>query len=220
MISTSIEKLDRFLGGGIKNGIILDIFGARGTGKTHLAIQISLNSLKNGGEVFFLDTSGGFRPERMLEIIKSKNLDPVLLDKVRVGRATNTYDQINFISKISESNFSLIIIDNVTELFSFEYPKENQLLEKNSLFMNYMHSLSALAIKKHIPIIVTNSIRKIDDTEKENLEKAISIFTHLKIKLSKQGTKFFGELLPSNESKKEFSYIITGEGLSEIPQSI
>ena len=58
MISTSIEKLDRFLDGGIKNGIILDVYGARGTGKTHLALQISINALKQGGEVFFLDTSG------------------------------------------------------------------------------------------------------------------------------------------------------------------
>ena len=220
MISTSIEKLDQFLDGGIKKGIIIDIFGARGTGKTHLAIQISINSLKNGGEVFFLDTSGGFRPERMLEIIKSQNMPPTLLDKVRVGRATNTNEQINFLSKISNSNFSLIVIDDVTELFSFEYSKEAQLLEKNNLFMKYMHNLSLLALQKQIPVVITNSIRKIDEKEKENLEKAISMFTHLKIKLSKTGTKFIGELLPSFTSKKEFFYTISKRGLTELPQSI
>jgi len=48
MILTGIKKLDKFLGGGIKNGIITDIFGANGTGKTQLAIQISVNCLEQG----------------------------------------------------------------------------------------------------------------------------------------------------------------------------
>ena len=147
-------------------------------------------------------------------------MESTLLDKVIVGRATNSNEQINFLSKISKSNFSLIIIDDVTELFSFEYPKESQLLEKNNLFMNYMHNLANLALKKHIPIVITNSIRKIDDKEKENLEKAISMFTHMKIRLSKKGSKFFGELLPSYTSKREFLYTITEDGLTGIPQSI
>ena len=53
MISTSIEKLDHFLGGGIKNGIITDIFGPNGTGKTQFLIQISINSIQQGGLVYF-----------------------------------------------------------------------------------------------------------------------------------------------------------------------
>ena len=68
-------------------------------------------------------------------------------------------------------------------LFSFEYGKEEQNLEKNVTFMEFMHELSLIAIEKKLPIVVTNIIRKIDDLEIENLSKAISIFTHLKIKL-------------------------------------
>lgn len=214
MISTGIKKLDQILEGGIKNGIITDIFGARGTGKTHLAMQISINSLQNGGTVLFLDTTGEFRPERMLEIIKTRHLEPSLLENVKVGRVTNTGEQIQYLSKIKEmDNFSLIIIDNITDLFSFEYSKELQVLEKNILFMRYMHDLSLIAIQKRIPIIITNMIRKIDKTEKENLYNSISLFTHLKINLIKKDAKYFGEIMPSFQEKRLFSYLITEEGL-------
>ena len=112
MISTGIKKLDNYLGGGIKGGIITDIFGATGTGKTQLTMQISINSLLDGNQVLFQDTTGQFRPERMLDLIKIRNLETNLLDRVKVGRITNSSEQIQFLSKIREQDFSLVVIDN------------------------------------------------------------------------------------------------------------
>ena len=215
MISTGIKKLDNYLGGGIKGGIITDIFGATGTGKTQLTMQISINSLLDGNQVLFQDTTGQFRPERMLDLIKIRNLETNLLDRVKVGRITNSSEQIQFLSKIKDQDFSLVVIDNVTDLFSFEYGKEEQNLEKNVTFMQYMHDLSLISIQKKLPIVVTNIIRKIDDLEIENLDKSISMFTHMKIKLLKIGKKYSCEIFPSFLEKKEFSYQITKEGLIE-----
>ncbi len=216
MISTGIKKLDQLLDGGIKNGIITDIFGANGTGKTQLVMQISINSLKQGDKILFQDTTGEFRPERMLEIIKSQNLNSSLLDNVFVGRITNTAEQIQFLSKLTQmNNFSLVVIDNVSDLFSFEYSKKEQTLEKNSSFMKYMHDLSLIAIQKKIPIVVTNIVRTIGDLELENLDKSISMFTQLKIKLIKNGSVYVGEIFPSYLGKRKFSYLITPEGLTE-----
>jgi DNA repair protein RAD51 len=215
MISTGLKKLDQYLGGGIKSGIITDIFGATGTGKTQLALQISLNSLLQGGQVLFQDTTGQFRPERMFDLIQTYNLEPNLLENLKVGRIINTSEQIQYLSKIKENSFSLVIIDNVTDLFSFEFPKEEQILERNTTFIQYMHDLSSITIEKNLPIVITNMIRKIDDLEKENMEKSINLFTHIKIKLLKKGTKYFGEILPSFIQKKEFEYQITKKGLIE-----
>jgi DNA repair protein RAD51 len=215
MISTGLKKLDQYLGGGIKSGIITDIFGATGTGKTQLAMQISLNSLQQGGQVLFQDTTGQFRPERMFDLIQTYNLEHNLLENVKVGRITNTSEQIQYLSKIKENEFSLVIIDNVTDLFSFEFPKEEQILERNTIFIQYMRDLSSITIEKNLPIVITNMIRKIDDLEKENMEKSINLFTHIKIKLVKKGSKYFGEVLPSFVQKKKFEYQITKEGLVE-----
>ena len=123
MISTGLKKLDQFLGGGIKEGLITDVYGSSGTGKTQLILQISLNVLKNGGQVLFQDTTNGFRPERLVEIMGKQEINSALLEKIKVGLITNTTQQIQYLSKISIKNFSLIVIDNITDLFSFEYSK-------------------------------------------------------------------------------------------------
>ena len=219
MISTGLLKLDNFLSGGIPNGIIVDIFGGNGTGKTQLVLQLSINSIKNGGNVLFLDTTGGFRPERILEIQKKSNLDINLLDKITVSRITNTSEQINLLNTLVESNFSLIVIDNVTDLFSYEYKNNKSIFEKNSLFMKYMHELSFYAITNKIPIVITNMIRNMDGKEVENMASAIDLFTHIKIHLFKNSSKFKGKIYWALD-KKSFSYNIDVLGLSDTDEDI
>jgi DNA repair protein RAD51 len=199
MISTGLQKLDEFLSGGIPSSVITDIYGANGTGKTQLLLQISINEIKNGGTVLYLDTTGRFRPERIIEMQKNQNLK---------------IEQINSIKNINQKNFSLIVIDNITDLFSYEYKTEESIFKKNLLFMKYIHDLSLIAINNNIPIVITNMIRNIDDKEVENMRKAIDLFTHIKIKLSKNSSKYHGEVnwLLNHHS---FSYIIDASGLSE-----
>ena len=219
MISTGLKKLDQLLGGGIKEGLITDVYGSNATGKTQLALQISLNVLKNGGQVLFQDTTNEFRPERLVEMMRKQEISSALLEKIKVGLITNTTQQIQYLSKISIKNFSLIIIDNVTDLFSFEYSKKEHALEKHIFFMKYMHDLSNIAINTKIPIIVTNTVGKINDLENENLEKSISMFTHIKIRLSKNNNECVCQVISPFENKK-FSYIIAPSGLQDTSQSI
>lgn len=214
MISTGLQKLDKFLSGGIPNSVIVDIFGGNGTGKTLLLLQLSINAIKNGGNVLYLDTTGGFRPERILEIQKESKILSNLLEKITVSRITNTSEQINTIQNLEKNIFSLIVIDNITDLFSYEYQKDESTLKKNSLFMKYMHDLSKLAITKKIPIAITNMIRNIEDKEVENMKSAIDPFTHIKIHLFKNSSKFNGQVYWALK-KEYFSYTISSIGLSD-----
>jgi DNA repair protein RAD51 len=219
MISTGLQKLDDFLSGGIPDGIIVDIFGGNGTGKTQLLLQLSINSIKNGGRVLYLDTTGGFRPERILEIQKRSNKQINFLEQITVSRITNTSEQIKSIKIFESNNFSLIVIDNVTDLFSYEYKRDESIFEKNSLFIKYMRELSKFAITKKIPIIVTNMIRTIDDKEVENMKSAIDPFTHIKIQLSKNSSKFKGKIYWAL-NKEYFFYKIHVLGLSDYTEDI
>lgn len=214
MVSTGLQKLDEFLTGGIPSSVITDIYGSNGTGKTQLLFQISINVIKNGGTILYLDTTGGFRPERILEMQKYQNLEVDILDKITVSRVTNTSEQINLIKNLKPVKFSLIVIDNITDLFSYEYKTEKSMFKKNLLFMKHMHDLSLIAINEKIPIVITNMIRNIDGKEVENMRKAIDLFTHIKIKLSKNSSKYHGEVnwLLNHYT---FSYIIDAYGLSE-----
>jgi DNA repair protein RAD51 len=219
MISTGLQKLDNFLSGGIPNGVIVDIFGGNGTGKTQLLLQLSINSIKNGGRVLYLDTTGGFRPERILEIQKQSNKQVNFLEQITVSRITNTSEQIKSIKNFESNNFSLIVIDNVTDLFSYEYKRDESIFEKNSLFIKYMRELSKFAITKKIPIIVTNMIRTIDDKEVENMKSAIDPFTHIKIQLSKNSSKFKGKIYWAL-NEEYFFYKIHVSGMVDCTEDI
>ena len=214
MIKTGLKELDQFLGGGIKDGLITSISGQSATGKTQLAFQICLNALDNGKEILFHDTTGEFRPERLVEMMQFQKINPSLLDKIKVNRITNTVEQLQSLSGAALENYSLLIIDNVTDLFSFEYSKKEQFFEKNVSFMKYMHNLSSIAIGVKIPIIVTNIVRSINKHEKENLEESISMYIHTKIKLSRNGNGYLCQAL-SPFDNKQFQYTITPKGLTD-----
>ena len=214
MIKTGLKELDQFLGGGIKDGLITSISGQSATGKTQLAFQICLNALDNGKEILFHDTTGEFRPERLVEMMQFQKINPSLLDKIKVNRITNTVEQLQSLSGVALENYSLLIIDNVTDLFSFEYSKKEQFFEKNVSFMKYMHNLSSIAVGVKIPIIVTNIVRSINKHEKENLEESISMYIHTKIKLSKNGNGYLCQAL-SPFDNKQFQYTITPKGLTD-----
>jgi len=213
MIKTGLKELDQFLGGGIKEGLVTNISGQSATGKTQLAFQICLNALHSGKDVLFQDTTGEFRPERLVEMMQLRKINPSLLDKIKVSRITNTAQQIQCFSKIPLKSYSLIIVDSVTDLFSFEYSKKEQSLEKHISFMKYMQNLSSIAIDGKIPIIITNMVRTINKHEKENLEESISMYTHTKIKLSKNDNGYLCQVI-SPFVKKKFQYTITSSGLT------
>ncbi len=214
MLLTGIKKIDQLLSS-INYGILIDVFGANGIGKTQLTMQISVNLLKqNSGQILYHDTTGGFRPERMIEIMKIHKMNIDLLNKVKIRRIINTAEQIHQLKNVLLSkNISLLVIDNVTDLFSFEY--KSKFLEKNILFMKYMHDLSLIAIKKKLPVILTNNIYQINNVDEEILRNSISMFTHVKIHLLKKYNTYTG-ILSTPWINKIFSYDLSSSGLIEL----
>ena len=72
----------------------------------------------------------------MLEIIKNRNMEDSLLDNLKIARVTNTTEQIRLLEKIKDfKNLSLIVVDNIADLFSYEYSKKDQFIEKYNNFM-------------------------------------------------------------------------------------
>lgn len=226
MIPTGVERLDKFLSGGVPPGVLVDIFGANGTGKTLLLLHLLVGAIgATGRKVLYLDTTGGFRPERVLELTGGRDLGEDPLGKIMVSRITNTFEQQRSVRTALREDFALIAVDNVTDLFSYEYPGDEMMSEKNSLFMQHMRELSGLAVRKGIPVAVTNMIRNVGEQEIENMDGAIDPFTHIKIHLRRDpaaaGTPP-GESPPKRFSGRAywalksgtFTYVIGRKGLS------
>ena len=215
MISSQIDSLDKIFSGGLQNGIITEISGLRGTGKTQLALQFAIEPLSNNKKILFIDTTVEFRPERFLQMIQSRNLSPSLLENLHVSRVTDTQKQIEVLKSFEKDSFSLLIIDNVTDLFSFEYSKKEHLIEKNLNFGNYMINLSKLALSKNMPIIITNQILSYDEKNYERMHAQLENYVHQKIQLEKIKNNYACKVTTPFIQETKFDYKITNYGIEE-----
>ena len=184
MVPTGLRAVDALLGGGIPGGIVADVFGGTGTGKTQLLMQLAAASVRGGGRVLYIDAAGTFRPERVVEIQGAHGAGPGL-DSITVSRVRSVSEQEGSLGRAA--GFSLVGVDSVTDLFGYEYPGKEAAHERNSLLMRHMRALSGLAASGGIPVVVTNTVRSIDGAESESMRRAVDPYTHVKIRLSRAG---------------------------------
>src|SRR5487761_1145920 len=79
--TTFSENLDTLLAGGIETQAVTEFYGEFGSGKTQIchttcvSAQLSVEERGLGGSVLYVDTESTFRPERIVQIAKGKNMD-------------------------------------------------------------------------------------------------------------------------------------------------
>jgi len=196
IISTGSLSLDRLLGGGIRTGLLTDVYGPSGTGKSQLCFSLCVNSakyLKQKEMIMFIDTVGTFRPERVSEIARQETNNEIL-DKIIFIRAFSTNDQIKSLRKIYDIKPLLIIIDSATSLFSSEYRGASRHL----VLMNHLHELSFAAINFDCAVVITNMVRNVpvvrtmSDQGDNNVNKVIKTTTTTTTSNSYQQREFMG----------------------------
>ncbi len=196
-ISTGSSNLDRFLRGGIRTGIITNIFGESGSGKSQFCFSICANLLKKNedSKIIFIDTSGNFRPERILDITNKYNLNKIL-HNIHYIRPYSIKEQFDAIKKIYEIQPKLVIIDTITSLIALE----SKNISRHLILMKFIHQLAHIAINNNCAIVTTNMVRNIiyengvykpinktDEPQKkiklqrEFMEKSVSLSIHIKL---------------------------------------
>jgi RecA/RadA recombinase len=223
-ISTGSKALDDALGGGIHTGMITDLYGESGSGKSQLCFTLCANCAKN---ILFVDTMGTFRPERIMEISGSR----LSLEKITYIRPFTTTEQNNATKKIIEVRPRLVVIDTLTSLFSMEWPGP----KRHRAIMKYLHELAVLAISLRSAIVITNMIRSgppvtlfdqagrnvgqavIPWQQREFLGSSVSIYSHIKVKLEivDSATSSFQAVLVQPPHKKPIPFVITPFGISD-----
>jgi len=198
-LPTGSSNLDRFLRGGIRTGVITNIFGASGSGKSQFCFSICANLIKKNKDVktIFIDTSGNFRPERILDITDNPNSERVL-DNIHYIRPYSINDQFEAIKKIYEIKPQLVIVDTITSLISIE----SKNISRHLILMKFIHELAHTAINNNCAIVTTNMVRNIISKnsvyktttnidehkkkiklEREFMGKSVSLSIHIKLKL-------------------------------------
>ena len=175
-LTTGSKEFDNLLGSGVETQAITEAYGAYGSGKSQLAFQLAINvqlpKEKGGldGKVVWVDTEGTFRPNRIVQIAKAKELDPQkALENIKVARAFSADHQILLIEKLPElfkkhKNIRLIIVDSLTAIFRSEYVGRGTLAERQQKLNKHVHSLQRLADRYNVAIYVTNQVMSKPDT--------------------------------------------------------
>lgn len=193
-VPIGIAAVDGMLGGGVPPGIIVDVFGGHGTGKTQIMMQAAARFAARGKSVLFVDTAGTFRPARVLQMAGASASREAILGMISVARVQSVAEQTGVVARLQQppprhgpaAGFDLVVVDSLTDLFSYEYSRYGDLRERNRLFFGYMRSLARLAVHHGITIMTSNVVRRSGDVEVENMAAEVDMFAHVRIRLARE----------------------------------
>ena len=178
MPRTGIAALDGFLGGSLPRGAILDVYGPGGSGKSQVLMRAAAESAAAGFRTAFVDATGDFRPERIMQMIPV----PAILDRIAVLRATSTAEQVAAPAMAADAD--LLLIDGITELFLYEYAGEEKAPGRARELTTHMRDVSRRALAHNMAVIISNTIRYTGDGEAESMRRVVDMYTHIKMRLS------------------------------------
>ncbi|MEM5871719.1 MAG: DNA repair and recombination protein RadB [Candidatus Aenigmatarchaeota archaeon] len=145
------EPLNSLLNG-LESGAITNFFGPPGVGKTNICLLATLECVKNGGKVIYIDTEGGFSFERFMQINGSEEV----LEKIILIEPKNFDEQGVIIKNLENSECDMIILDSAVALYRLECADPTrETLEINKELSIQLSILSNIARRKNIPVIIT-----------------------------------------------------------------
>jgi len=173
-ITTGSKQLDALLGGGIETGAITELFGEFRTGKSQLchtlAVTCQLPVSMGGGEgkCLYIDTESTFRPVRVLATAERFGLNgEEVLDNIAYARAYNADHQHALLASasalMSESRFSLLIVDSCTALYRTDFSGRGELSSRQNHLGKFLRNLQRLADEFGIAVVVTNQVMSTPD---------------------------------------------------------
>jgi DNA repair protein RadA len=235
-ITTGSKALDSLLGRGIETQAITEIIGEFGSGKTQLCHQLSvtvqLPPEKGGlsGKALYIDTEGTFRPERIVSIAKSYNLDPEkTLENIIYARAYNSDHQILLAEEatnlIPNENIRLIVVDSVISHFRSEYPGREVLAMRQQKLNKHLHQLSTIADIFNVAVVVTNQIQSAPDVFFGNPNKPAggNILAHgstyrIWLRKSKENRRIARIIDSPMHPESECIFAITSRGITDVEE--
>ena len=153
--------LREILRGNVEKGIITQIYGPPGVGKTNICLINSINAV-NFGKVIYVDTEGGLSIERIKQI--APNNYQKVLENMIIYDVFDFYEQDKIIQKelpLIANNACLIVVDNIASLYRLELSDEaNKNIMLNKMLGNQVKTLLKLAKTKNLAVIITNQVRE------------------------------------------------------------
>jgi DNA repair protein RadA len=173
--STGSRALDELLLGGIETQAVTEFYGEFGSGKSqicHTLAAIAPQPKESGGlngGVIYIDTEGTFRPERLNQIARARELEPShVLKNVAVCKVYNS-SHLELIIKdlgkyVNDFNAKLVIIDSIISLHRAEFAGRGTLADRQQRLNGLLHKVIRLAEIFNIAVVITNQVQSSPDT--------------------------------------------------------
>lgn len=177
-LSTGLPRLDKCIDGGFERGIITEIYGEPGSGKTNLVLFTSIKSTESG-KVIFIDTEG-VSSERISQMTRAGSR----LSNLKFFRIRSYEEQLESVPKIlnliqSMDNVVLLVFDTITVHYRAEREIRAELRKKTSnTLITQIEMLSNVALSKDIPVILVNQVY-MDKTTSEAQPVGGSALSHI-----------------------------------------
>ncbi|HEV2877711.1 MAG TPA: DNA repair and recombination protein RadA [Nitrososphaeraceae archaeon] len=173
--STGSRALDELLLGGIETQAVTEFYGEFGSGKSQICHTLAAIAPQpkqagglNGG-VIYIDTEGTFRPERLNQIARARELEPShVLKNVAVCKVYNS-SHLELIIKdlgkyVNDFNAKLVIIDSIISLHRAEFAGRGTLADRQQRLNGLLHKVIRLAEIFNIAVVITNQVQSSPDT--------------------------------------------------------
>jgi len=173
-ISTGSKNLDDLLEGGIETRAVTEIYGEYGTGKTQichtlcLLVQQKKSKEWINSKALYIDTENTFRPERIVSIALSRNLDPdKALENIIIAKAYNSAHQELIVEQtgpiIDTNKVKLLIVDSAVAHYRAEFLGRATLSDRQQRLNKFMHMLLRIAETYNVAVLATNQIQSSPD---------------------------------------------------------
>ena len=180
-LPSGCQSLDLILGGGFESGIITQLYGESGSGKSNIVLQLAVQAVARGMRVIFIDTEG-FSAERFKQIAgpgaeqmaaRIMIFEPMSLEQQAIS--------IREARQIAGKDLGLVILDSATSLYRVLLEAEDNRSVRRTMTLQ-LSELQELSRRHSIPVVITNQVytdiesnalRPIGGTSLEHMCKAI-----------------------------------------------
>lgn len=235
--SNSLDSLfnDGYEHTGIETSAVTEFFGEFGSGKSqicHTLACLAQNSIEEkglGAGCLYIDTEGTFRPERMKQIARARNLDvDKIMDNTLAIRIQNASELELKMKKlpfyIREANARLLIVDSITSKHREESSDRGHLAPRQQRLNSIMHRLVKTAEIFNIAVVITNQVmadpgQMFGDPIKPVGGNVIAHASTYRIYIRKTGRNRIARMYDSpNHAAEERKFTITEKGIEDVEE--
>jgi DNA repair protein RadB len=147
------------IGGGLEEGIVTEVYGEGGSGKTSLALQAAVRCAEGGSKAVFVDAEG-VSPERFRQIAGDDHrrvLKRILF--FSPNSLEELDDQVSRAIKLTEgdNDVGLVVVDTVSVFYRQAIGTKTESASR-SLITNIVVRLHRLGRGRGIPVLITNQV--------------------------------------------------------------